>query len=107
MHVDAAKLTEFQKRVFAYVSKIPKGKVTTYEEVARAIGSPKAYRAVGNALRKNPFPGKIPCHRVIRSDGRAGKYLGKDGKKKMRMLAKEGLEFKKGRIRKQEKMQQK
>ena len=49
--------------------KIPKGKVKTYLEVAKAIGKPKAFRAVANAVGKNPYPPKIPCHRVIRSDG--------------------------------------
>jgi methylated-DNA-[protein]-cysteine S-methyltransferase len=61
--------TKFQLKVWNYLRKIPKGKVKTYLEVAKAIGKPKAFRAVANAVGKNPYPPKIPCHRVIRSDG--------------------------------------
>lgn len=63
----------FQEKVFEVVRRIPKGKVLTYKQVARLAGWPKAYRAVGNILNKNYDP-KIPCHRVIRSDGRSGGY---------------------------------
>ena len=67
--------------------KIPKGKVKTYLEVSKAIGKPRAFRAVANAIGKNPYPPKIPCHRVIRSDGSLGGYSGKGGiKKKKRLL---------------------
>ena len=55
--------------------KIPKGKTKSYLEVAKAIGKPKAVRAVANAVGKNPYPIKIPCHRVVRSDGKLGGYL--------------------------------
>lgn len=65
--------SDFQKKVFALVKKIPKGKTMTYKQIAEKIGQPKAYRAVGNALNKN-FDPKIPCHRVIRSDGGVGGY---------------------------------
>tara|TARA_B100001059_G_C17257082_1_gene297078 strand:- start:132 stop:362 length:231 start_codon:yes stop_codon:yes gene_type:complete len=67
---------------------IPKGKVKTYLEVAKAIGKPKAFRAVANAVAKNPFPPQIPCHRVIRSDGRLGGYSGKGGIRQKRELLK-------------------
>ena len=67
-------LTEFEKQVLETVKKIPRGKVATYKEVAKAIGKPFAYRAVGNALAKNPYPIKIPCHRVIKSDLSLGGY---------------------------------
>lgn len=78
----------FQARVFAIVKKIPRGKVLTYKEVAQKIGSPKAYRAVGNALNKN-YSKDIPCHRVIKSDGTLGGYrLGTSAKAKI--LKKEG-----------------
>ena len=84
--------TKFQIKVWNYLKKIPKGKVTTYLEVAKAIGKPKAHRAAANAVGKNPFPPKIPCHRVIRSDGRLGGYSGKGGiKQKRRLLALEGV----------------
>lgn len=63
----------FKEKVHAVVKKIPKGKTLTYKEVARKAGKPLAYRAVGNILNKNHDP-KIPCHRVIRSDGKAGGY---------------------------------
>ena len=59
--------TKFQLKVWNYLRKIPKGKVKTYLEVAKAIGKPRAFRAVANAVGKNPYPPKIPCHRVIRS----------------------------------------
>lgn len=68
-------MTEFQEEVYKVVSKIPKGETMTYKEVAVAIGNPKAYRAVGNALNKNPRLGVVPCHRVIRSDGKTGGYV--------------------------------
>ena len=71
--------TKFQLKVWDYLKKIPKGKVKTYLEVAKAIGKPRAFRAVANAVGKNPYPPKIPCHRVIRSDGRLGGYSGKGG----------------------------
>ena len=63
----------FQDQVYAVVKKIPRGKVLTYKEVARRVGRPKAYRAVGNILNGNRDP-KVPCHRVIRSDGKIGGY---------------------------------
>lgn len=62
------KLTDFQKQVYEYCKKIPKGKVATYGILAASMGKPKAARAVGTALRKNPFAPKVPCHRVIASD---------------------------------------
>lgn len=77
----------FRQKVFAIVAKIPKGKTLTYAEVAKRAGTPKAYRAVGNILSKN-FDPKIPCHRVIRSDGRAGGY-NRGEAKKLALLKKE------------------
>jgi methylated-DNA-[protein]-cysteine S-methyltransferase len=78
--------TNFQLKVWNYLKKIPKGKVKTYLEVAKAIGKPRAFRAVANAVGKNPYPPKIPCHRVIRSDGSLGGYSGRGGIKKKRQL---------------------
>ena len=80
--------TKFQVKVWKYLRKIPKGKVKTYLEVAKAIGKPRAFRAVANAVGKNPYPLKIPCHRVIRSDGTLGGYSGKGGILKKRQLLK-------------------
>ena len=84
--------TDFQLKVWNAISKIPKGKVKTYKELARSIRKPKASRAVANACGKNPFPIKIPCHRVIRSDGKLGGYSGKGGiKTKRKLLRSEGV----------------
>ena len=78
--------TKFQLKVWIYLRKIPKGKVKTYLDVAKAIGKPRAFRAVANAVAKNPYPPKIPCHRVIRSDGNLGGYSGKGGIQQKRRL---------------------
>ena len=78
----------FSQKVFEVVKKISKGKVLTYQEVAKRAGNPKAYRAVGNILNKNYDP-KIPCHRVIRSDGKIGGY-NRGAKNKSEILRKEG-----------------
>ena len=87
--------TKFQLKVWNYLKKIPKGKVKSYLDVAKAIGKPKAFRAVANAVGKNPFPPLIPCHRVIRSDGSLGGYSGKGGiKEKRRLLLKEKANLK-------------
>jgi methylated-DNA-[protein]-cysteine S-methyltransferase len=67
-------MVSFKERVYAIVAKIPRGKTMTYKEVARRAGSPNAYRAVGNIMNKNPDTKKIPCHRVVRSDGDTGGY---------------------------------
>ena len=78
--------TKFQLKVWNYLRKIPKGKVKSYKDVAKAIGKPLAVRAVANAIGKNPYPPKIPCHRVIRSDESLGGYSGKGGIQKKRHL---------------------
>ena len=84
--------TTFQIKIWNYLKKIPKGKVKTYSQVAKGIGKPLAVRAVANAIGKNPHPPKIPCHRVIRSDGSLGGYSGKGGiKTKKKLLKKEGI----------------
>ena len=82
--------TKFQLKVWAYLRKIPRGSVKTYSQVAKAIGKPLAVRAVANAIGKNPYAPKIPCHRVIRSDGSLGGYSGKGGVKTKRILLKRG-----------------
>ena len=84
--------TKFQRKVWNYLKSIRKGTLKTYKEVAIAINKPKSARAVANAVGKNPYPPKIPCHRVIRSDGLLGGYSGKGGvKTKKKLLKKEGL----------------
>ena len=87
--------TKFQLKVWNYLRKIPKGKVKTYLEVDKAIGKPRAFRAVANAVGKNPYPTLIPCHRVIRSDGSLGGYSVKGGiEEKRRLLLKEKVNLK-------------
>lgn len=81
--------SSFRSKVFAVVAKIKKGQTLTYKEVAKKIGSPKAYRAVGNILNKNVDP-KIPCHRVIRSDGKIGGY-NRGSAMKANILKQEGV----------------
>ena len=86
--------TEFQLKVWAYLRKIPRGSVKTYSQVAKGIGKPFAVRAVANAIGKNPCAPKIPCHRVIKSDGSLGGYSGKGGlKTKKLLLKKEGIKL--------------
>ena len=86
--------TKFQIKVWNYLKKIPRGEVRTYLQVAKAIGKPTAHRAVANAVGKNPYPPKIPCHRVIRTDGSLGGYSGKGGiKTKLRLLRSEKVDI--------------
>ena len=82
--------TKFQLKVWKYLISIPKGSVKTYKQVAIAIKSPKSARAVANACAKNPYAPKIPCHRVIRTDGGLGGYSGKGGvRQKLKLLRSE------------------
>ena len=87
--------TKFQLAVWKEIAKITSGTTKTYLEIANLIGKPKSSRAVANACGKNPFPGPIPCHRVIRSDGSLGGYSGLGGiKTKQKLLEKEIKNFK-------------
>ena len=87
----------FNQKVWAITARIPQGEVTTYGEVARAIGS-KGYRAVGNALNRNPYAPEVPCHRVVGSNGAlTGFAAGLE--KKTKMLTAEGIIVKNGRAR--------
>jgi methylated-DNA-[protein]-cysteine S-methyltransferase len=100
-------MTVFQKAVWAATKKIPRGKVTTYAAIARLIGRPHAARAVGNALNKNPwlrpatagkpYAPKVPCHRVVKSDGSLGGFAG-GVKKKKKILKNEGIKIKNNKI---------
>lgn len=82
----------FAKAVYAVVKTIPKGKTLTYKEVSILAGKPNAARAVGNILNKN-FDANIPCHRVVRSDGKTGGY-NRGAKRKQELLIKEGAKIK-------------
>lgn len=93
-------ISDFQIRVYSLVSKIPCGKVTTYGAIARKLGvSP---RAVGQALRKNPFAPEVPCHRVVSSSGMIGGFRGETSGKpiaeKIKLLNKESVMVKNSRI---------
>ncbi len=80
--LDFSSLPPFTQRVLREVKEIPYGEVRTYKEIAQAIGNPKASRAVGQALKRNPVPILIPCHRVIRSNGKLGGFsLGREVKR--------------------------
>ena len=89
-------MRSFNERCYSVLRKVPKGKVTTYKEIAKAIKS-KAYRAVGNAMNKNPHAPRVPCHRVVKSNGDVGGFAS-GTKKKISILRKEGIEIKKGKI---------
>ncbi len=81
----------FYQAVWRACARIPKGKVSTYGDIAKKIGNPGAARAVGMALAANPFAPIVPCHRVVRSDGALGGYSGRGGvAAKKRMLEREG-----------------
>ena len=81
--------TEFEVKVWKEISKIPYGETRTYKDLAIAIGKPDSARAVANACGKNPYPLTIPCHRVIRTDGKLGGYSGKGGIKTKKKLLKQ------------------
>jgi len=90
------KMTDFKKQVFAVVKKIPKGKVLTYGQVAQKLGNKNLARAVGNALNKNHNK-SVPCHRVVRGDGRVGGF-NRGIKNKIVILKKEGVKIINGKI---------
>jgi methylated-DNA-[protein]-cysteine S-methyltransferase len=79
----------FNQKVWALTARIPKGKVTTYARIAQALGS-KGYRAVGNALNKNPYAPAVPCHRVVGSNGSLTGFAG-GLEKKQQLLVAEGV----------------
>jgi O-6-methylguanine DNA methyltransferase len=79
----------FTQKVYDVVAKIPRGKTMTYQEVARRAGSPYAARAVGNIMHNNPDTKKVPCHRVVRSDGTIGGYA-RGTNIKIKILKREG-----------------
>lgn len=86
----------FNQKVWALTARIPKGQVLTYADIARKLNT-KGYRAVGNALNKNPYAPAVPCHRVVGSDGKLTGYAGGLAKKK-KMLEQEGVAIADGRV---------
>jgi O-6-methylguanine DNA methyltransferase len=88
---DLRSVTEFERAVLLKAREIPRGEVRTYGWIAAQIGHPAAVRAVGSALRKNPVPVLIPCHRVVRSDGQIGDYALGGTENKRTILAAEGV----------------
>ena len=90
--------TQFERDVLVATFRIPKGKVSTYKRVAEKIGRPKAYRAVANALHKNPLWPVVPCHRVVCSDGSfGGSKNGAEGRRNS--VAKEGIPIENGKVK--------
>ena len=84
-------------RVYTKLLQVPEGKVTTYGDLAKAVGLENGQRAIGTIMKKNPFPIIIPCHRVVKSDGKIGGFV--YGKRiKSQMLVKEGIKIKDGKI---------
>ncbi len=94
-------VSPFARRVYAALMKVPPGRVITYAALGRRIGC-RSPRAIGQALRSNPFAPRVPCHRVIASDlgpgGFAGHTSGPELARKLRLLAAEGVHFKNGRL---------
>lgn len=88
---------KLEHKVYEKLLKVPKGKVTTYSELAKAVGLKNGQRAIGRMMNKNPFPVIVPCHRVILSSGKVGGYAWGE-KIKTNMLSKEGVKIKKGKI---------
>jgi len=95
-------VSTFAKKVYQLSRQIPKGKVSTYKHLAQALNT-KAYQAVGQALRRNPYAPQIPCHRVVTSKGIIGGFngqtKGREIQRKKAMLEKEGIKFKGNRIK--------
>lgn len=90
-------MTLFQEKVWKALQEIPRGKVSTYQDVAKAIGSPQAYRAVGHACNQNPFAPRVPCHRVVASGGKIGGFA--NGlRAKIKILQQENVRVKNGQI---------
>jgi methylated-DNA-[protein]-cysteine S-methyltransferase len=101
MKKEDKQITEFQKRVYAATRRIPRGKVTTYKHLSQAIGCGSS-RAVGQALKVNPFAPEVPCHRVIRSNltigGFSGEVNGPQIDRKKALLLAEGVRFDRDRL---------
>jgi len=85
------------KKIYKKLLEVPEGKITTYGELAKAVGIKNGQRTVGRIMNKNPYPVIIPCHRVVKSDGKVGGYA-YGQKVKINMLSKEGIKIKEDKI---------
>jgi methylated-DNA-[protein]-cysteine S-methyltransferase len=90
--------TEFEKKVLVATFKIPHGKISTYKRIAEKVGKPRAYRAVANALHKNPLHPIVPCHRVVKSDGRFGGEKSAAASRR-KLVEKEGVPIENDRVK--------
>ncbi len=89
--------SKFNQKVWRALKLIPRGRVATYKEIARFIGKPGAARAVGNACGRNPNAPRVPCYRVVKSDGSLGGYA-RGVKKKIELLKRDGVRVKKEKV---------
>jgi len=97
------KKTEFERKVLIATFKIPRGKVSTYKRISEKIGKPRAYRATANALHKNPLHPIVPCHRVVRSDGKFGGEK-RAAAQRRKLVEGEGVPTENGRVKMSEKV---
>ena len=88
---------KLEEKVYRKLLEVPKGKITTYGELAKAVGLKNGQRTIGKIMNKNPYPVIVPCHRVIKSDGKIGGYAWGE-KVKAKMLSNEGIKIKNGKI---------
>ena len=84
-------------KVYRQLLRVPEGKVTTYGDLAKVVGLENGQRVIGMIMKKNPFPVIVPCHRVVKSDGKIGGYVYGE-RVKSHMLLKEGIKIKDGKI---------
>jgi len=90
--------SEFHEKIYKQLKRVPKGRVTTYKDLADSLNT-KAYRAVGTAMKNNPYAPIVPCHRVVKSDGSIGGFSGKKGVSgKIKLLKQEGILVNKGKV---------
>lgn len=90
-------MNRLYQKVYLKLISVPKGRVTTYGELAKAVGLKNGQRVIGQIMNRNPFPVVIPCHRVVKSDGKMGGFFyGENVKKKM--LSNEGVKIQNGKI---------
>ena len=88
---------KLEEKVYKKLLEVPKGKITTYRDIAKAIGLKNGQRIIGKIMNKNPYPVIVPCHRVVKSDGKIGGYAWGE-KVKAKMLSNEGIKIKNGKI---------